>query len=121
MAIRDLYGDAIKLLSSLVSVKVFPDFVPENYTDPAIVMVNVAQPSNRVVKEGIKTGKYGVFKLSVVASSSDDVLSILNELESLDNTCHDDFQMIRMDTDFIEPKAPGQPVRRAFVTFTAYP
>lgn len=121
MAIRDIYGDAIKLLSSLVSVKVYPDFVPESEVNPAIAMVNIAQPSDRVVKEGKKTGKYGVFKLSVVATSSDDVLSILNELESFDNTCHENFQMIRLDTDFIESKEPGQPVRRAFVTFTAYP
>jgi len=120
---QDIFGDAITLLATLLNpIKVFPDFVPESYTDPAVAVVNVSQPFNRVVKEGDKTGKHGVFRLSVVASDNSDVISILGTLEDLDNTCQaPKFQRIRLDTDFIEPLEPGQPVRRAFVTFTAYP
>ena len=120
---QDIFGDAIKLLATLIApVKVFPDYIPESYVEPAIAVVNLSQPFDRVVKEGKKTGKYGVFRLSVVANSSDDVISILESLESMDNTNHyPEFQLIRLDTDYIEPKEPGQPVRRAFVTFTTYP
>lgn len=120
---KDIFGDAIKLLGTLLApIKVFPDLIPESYQDPAVAVVNLSQPSDRVVKEGKKTGKYGVFRLSVVANANDDVISILDTLESLDNTRQGPtFQLIRLDVENIEPKEPGQPVRRAFVTFTAYP
>ena len=120
---KDIFGDAIKLLDSLTSARVFADMVPESYTDPAIAMVNISQPYDRVVKEGKKTGKYGVFKLSLVSSDNNALQSLIDELEGLDNTRHcPNFQMIRLDLDFIEPKVkPDQPVRRAFFTYTTYP
>ena len=118
---QDIFGNTIIMLSSALSVRVFPDFVPESYTDPAVAVVNIANPFKRTVKEGIKTCRTGVFKLSVVAESNADVKSIIDELEALDNTVQSPyFQRIRLELDFIEPKEPGQPVRRAFVTLTVY-
>ena len=120
---QDIFGDAIKLLDSLTSVKVFADMVPESYDDTAIALVNLSNPFDRVVKEGKKTGKHGIFRLSLVSSSNSELSSVISELEDLDNTCHAPFfQRIRMDLDFIEAKVtPDQPVRRAFLTYTTYP
>lgn len=120
---QDIFGNAINLLKELVSVPVYPDAIPESETNTAIAMVNISQPFKRVVKEGKKTGKHGVFKLSLVSSSNSELQSLISELEGLDNTRHPPrFQLIRLDTDFIEPKAElDQPVRRAFMTYTTYP
>ena len=109
----------ITLLNTSLSVPVYSDFVPESVTDPAVAINNVSNPFSRVI-EGTKYGRSGIWRVTVVAKSTSDVESIIEELEALDNARNTDFQKIQVWHVNTESKEPNQTYRRAFVDVQVY-
>ena len=81
------------MLSSLASCDVYRDFVPEGATLPAISFVDITHAFSRVL-DGSKTNKYSTWRLSLIVENSTDMLTLVNELETIDNTSTDKFQRI---------------------------
>lgn len=107
------------LTSTLPGVTVHSDFVPETELNPAVAYSNVAFNHNRVL-EGEKVAKWSVWRVQVVADDTSSVESIIDSLETLDNTENEDFQKILVQTINIEAKEPNQTYRRAFVDVSVY-
>lgn len=108
------------LVSALPGITVYSDFVPETETNPAVALTNVAFDEAGRVLEGEIVGKWSTWRVQVVASATSDVESIIEGLESVDNTKNADFQRIFVRVVNIESKAPNQPYRRAFVDVRVY-
>lgn len=107
------------LLTSAVDVKVYPDSIPESASVPAISYFNIGYSSSRNT-EGRKTKQYESWRVIVEASSSDDLTTIINQLEALDNTSNSDFSKIYSKLNQIEPKDVDALHRRAFIDVTLY-
>jgi len=81
------------LISSAVSCDVYRDFVPEGIALPAISFVDITHAFNRVL-DGSKTNKFDTWRLSLIAENSTDMQTLVNEIETIDNTSTDGFQRI---------------------------
>lgn len=108
------------LVSALPGIKVYSDFVPETENNPAVALINVAYDNAGRVLEGEKVGHWSTWRVQVVASATSDVESIIELLESLDNTKNNDFQKVFVQLVNIESRQPTQPYRRAFVDVRVY-
>lgn len=106
------------LKANLVGVGVYSSVVPENAPVPAIAAHNVAFVSGRVL-DGTKTGKWSQWRVTVVAAPAS-LQSVIDQLESLDNTVNTHFQRMFVDLTLIEPKISTEPYQRAFVDIKLY-
>lgn len=108
------------LVNVLPGVTVYDSFVPETETNPAVALTNVSYDNAGRVLEGEKVGHWSTWRVQVVASATSDVESIIELLESLDNTKNNDFQKVFVQLVNIESRQPNQPYRRAFVDVRVY-
>lgn len=108
------------IVTAIAPHKVYSDFVPETETNPAVALINVAYDNAGRVLEGEKVGHWSTWRVQVVASATSDVESIIELLESLDNTKNNDFQKVFVQLVNIESRQPNQPYRRAFVDVRVY-
>lgn len=89
------------LLSGL-GLSVYPDYIPQNMTLPALSYTFVATANNRTLV-GAKSGKHFVYRLQLAANNVADLEILENTIETLDNTNNVDFQRILVDP--LEPVA----------------
>lgn len=108
------------LLKNGLTVEVYNDVIPESASLPAVAVTNISNVSDRVI-EGRKVRRVHVYRVTASAYTTDDLEAILAELELLDNSSNNDFQRIFSQLVLREPKAPEEPVRRAFYDLTLYP
>lgn len=113
------HAEIFKLLNDNLTVKVYPDAVPESAPLPAVSYVNLAYNRDRVI-QGRARGKGSVWRVTVVATALSEVESVLDELTLLDNTNNADFQRIFVEPVNVEAKIPESPYRRAFVDLRVY-
>lgn len=111
--------DVVQLLKSTLTCDVFTGQIPESQTDPAIVVMNVANPFSRSLS-GRKVQKSTVWRITVVAKYQVDVESIINELDEMDNSTTTVFQKIFTNLVQTEVGLTEQPYRRAFFDLTVY-
>jgi hypothetical protein len=81
------------MLSTFLPCPVYRDFVPENETSPAVSFIDVSHTFNRVL-DGSKSGRKSTWRVSVVASTSSEISTLVNLIETLDNTVTDEFQRV---------------------------
>ena len=81
------------LLSSIASCDVYRDFVPEGVNLPAISFVDITHAFSRIL-DGSKTNKYCTWRLSLICENSEDMGTLVNQIETIDNTSTDEFQRI---------------------------
>jgi len=74
-------------------VDVWPDFVPEDATLPAISYVQISDKFNRVL-EGSKSAKSDTWRLSLVCNDLEELEQLVNLVETIDNTVKDGYQRI---------------------------
>lgn len=111
--------DVIDMLKGL-GLTVHDSFVPETQTSPAVALSNVAYDNAGRVLEGEKVGIWSTWRVQVVAAATSDVESIVESLESLDNTSNANFQRVFVQLINEEDRQPNQPYRRAFVDVRVY-
>lgn len=109
----------VTLLKDKLSCDVFSGQIPESQTDPAVVVINVANPFSRTLS-GKKVQTSSVWRVTVVAERQSDVESILDELEDMDNSTSVEFQKIFTNLVQTELGLTEQPYRRAFYDLTVY-
>lgn len=98
---------------------VYSDYIPEGVTVPAVAVTNITNGHNRAI-EGVKYGGSSMWRVTVVARRTNDVESIVESIEKLDNTKNADFQKIKAWLVTFEPRDPLQKSRRAFVDVQVY-
>jgi len=81
------------LLSAIASCDVYRDFVPEGVNLPAISFVDITHAFSRIL-DGSKTNKYCTWRLSLICENSEDMGTLVNQIETIDNTSTDEFQRI---------------------------
>ena len=109
----------VTLLKDKLSCDVFSGQIPESQTDPAVVVINVANPFSRTLS-GKKVQTSSIWRVTVVAERQSDVESILDELEDMDNSTSVEFQKIFTNLVQTELGLTEQPYRRAFYDLTVY-
>ena len=100
-------------------ITVYTGTVPEGVDKPCVSVSMVSNSDVRVIK-GSKHGNNQVYRVTVFAPLESQIQSILDTLETLDNTVNDDFQRIFGQWILTESKQPGQVLARAFYDLTLY-
>ena len=100
-------------------ITVYTGTVPEGVDKPCVSMSMVSNSDVRVIK-GSKHGNTQVYRVTVFAPLESQIDTILDTLETLDNTVNDDFQRIFGQWILTESKQPGQVLARAFYDLTLY-
>ncbi len=111
-------SDLISYLKASLTVEVYSSVVPEQAVTPAVALSNVAFESDRVLS-GDKTKRLSRWRVVVVAKPND-LQSVIDELESIDNTSNDVFRKVFAQLQIIEDKDPIDVHQRAFVDITVY-
>jgi len=109
----------VALLKDKLTCDVFTGQIPESQTDPAVVVINVANPFSRTLS-GKKVETSSVWRITVVAERQSDVESIIDELEDMDNSTSVEYQKIFTNLVQTELGLTEQPYRRAFYDLTVY-
>jgi len=104
----------MSLLETVINVPVYQDEIPESYTGSAVAVTVLSPDYNRVLS-GDVSGRTDTFRVAVVAQHDNDVKSIVENLETLDNTRNSDFARIYSRLVNWEQRGSNQPYRRAFV------
>jgi len=107
------------LKAALPGIGVYSGVIPSNAPLPAVAVYNVAHSSSRVLS-GDKTKRYSNWRLTLVARPQD-LQSLIDAVELLDNTTNQYFQKLFVQLTLEEPKAQSEPNQRAFVDVTVYP
>lgn len=100
-------------------ITVYTGTVPEGVDKPCVGVSMVSNSDVRVIK-GSKHGNTQVYRVTVFAPLESQIDTILDTLETLDNTVNDDFQRIFGQWILTESKQPGQVLARAFYDLTLY-
>ena len=100
-------------------ITVYTGVIPEGVTKPCVSVSMVSNSDNRVIK-GSKYGNSQVYRVTVFAPTEAEIETILDTLETLDNTKSSDFQRIFGQWILTESKQPGQVLSRAFYDLTLY-
>ena len=100
-------------------ITVYTGTVPEGVDKPCVSVSMVSNSDVRVIK-GSKHGNTQVYRVTVFAPLESQIDTILDTLETLDNTVNDDFQRIFGQWILTESKQPGQVLARAFYDLTLY-
>ena len=100
-------------------ITVYTGTVPEGVDKPCVSVSTVSNSDVRVIK-GSKHGNTQVYRVTVFAPLESQIDTILDTLETLDNTVNDDFQRIFGQWILTESKQPGQVLARAFYDLTLY-
>lgn len=100
-------------------ITVYTGTVPEGVTKPCVSVSMVSNSDNRVIS-GKKYGNAQVYRVTIFAPTESQIDTILETLETLDNTVNADFQRIFGQWILTEPKQPGQALARAFYDLTLY-
>ena len=111
--------NVLKLIRDTVTSSVHQDLVPEGVTEPACAVSFISVDETRVLSGDIG-GTTNTFRVAVVASDDNDVKSIVETLETLDNTRNTDFSRIFSRLINWEARESNQPYRRAFVDVRVY-
>ena len=93
--------------------------VPAGVVKPCVGVSMVSNSDVRVIK-GSKHGNTQVYRVTVFAPLESQIDTILDTLETLDNTVNDNFQRIFGQWILTESKQPGQVLARAFYDLTLY-
>ena len=104
--------------SGTTGIGVFDSVIPESEPVPAIAVYNVAFVSDRILT-GEKTKKWSQWRITAVATKAT-LQSVIEQLESLDNTTNQYFRKLYVDLVQIEPKQPSEPHQRAFLDVRVY-
>ena len=111
--------DVINLLKNGLDCKVYTGQIPETQTNPAVLLVNIANPFTRTLS-GKKIQKYTTWRVTVVAKEQSQAESIMAQLEALDASCDEVYQRIfsnLVHTDFGKNE---EPYRKAFYDLTLH-
>ena len=100
-------------------ITVYTGTVPEGVDKPCVSVSMVSNSDVRVIK-GSKHGNTQVYRVTVFAPLESQIDTILDTLETLDNTKNADFQRIFGQWILTEAKQPGQVLARAFYDLTVY-
>ena len=100
-------------------ITVYSGTVPEGVTKPCVGVSMASNADNRVIA-GQKYGNSKVYRVTVFAPSESQIDTILDTLETLDNTKNADFQRVFGQWILTEAKQPGQVLARAFYDLTVY-
>ena len=100
-------------------ITVYTGTVPEGVTKPCVGVSMVANSDDRVL-DGSKHGNAQTYRVTVFAPLESQIDTILDTLETLDNTVNADFQRIFGQWILTESKQPGQVLARAFYDLTLY-
>lgn len=100
-------------------VTVYTDFVPEVTSKPSVLITEIANTSSRVLS-GAKFGPVITRRVAVYTTDDDDLKSLLEILENLDNTNNNDFQRIFSEYVLTESKQPNQKKTRSFYDLILY-
>ena len=100
-------------------ITVYTGTVPEGVDKPCVSVSMVGNSDVRVIK-GSKHGNTQVYRVTVFAPLESQIDTILDTLETLDNTKNADFQRIFGQWILTEAKQPGQVLARAFYDLTVY-
>lgn len=100
-------------------VTVYTDFVPEKTSKPSVLVTEIANTSSRVLS-GTKFGLVTTWRVAVYTTDGDDLQSLLEILEDLDDTSNNDFQRIFSDYVLTESKQPNQTKTRSFYDLNLY-
>jgi len=100
-------------------ITVYTGTVPEGVDKPCVSVSMVSNSDVRVIK-GSKHGNTQVYRVTVFAPLESQIDTILDTLETLDNTVNDNFQRIFGQWILTESKQPGQVLARAFYDLTLY-
>ena len=100
-------------------ITIYTGTVPEGVDKPCVQVSMVSNTDNRVIA-GQKYGNTQVYRVTVFAPIQSQIQSILDTLETLDNTKNADFQRIFGQWILTEAKQPGQVLARAFYDLTVY-
>ena len=113
--------ELISLLKTTLGsgITVYTGVIPEGVTKPCVSVSMVSNSDNRVIK-GRKYGNSQVYRVTVFAPTEAEIETILDTLETLDNTKNSDFQRIFGQWILTESKQPGQVLSRAFYDLTLY-
>ena len=113
--------EVISLLKTALGsgITVYTGVIPEGVTKPCVSVSMVSNSDNRVIK-GSKYGNSQVYRVTVFAPLESQIDTILDTLETLDNTVNADFQRIFGQWILTEAKQPGQVLARAFYDLTVY-
>ncbi len=100
-------------------ITVYTGAIPEGVDKPCVQVGMVNNADNRVIS-GQKYGNAQVYRVTVFAPIQSQIDTILDTLETLDNTKNADFQRIFGQWILTEAKQPGQVLARAFYDLTVY-
>ena len=100
-------------------ITVYTGAIPEGVDKPCVQVGMVNNADNRVIS-GQKYGNAQVYRVTVFAPIQSQIDTILDTLETLDNTVNADFQRIFGQWILTEAKQPGQVLARAFYDLTVY-
>lgn len=100
-------------------ITVYTGAIPEGVDKPCVQVSMVSNADNRVIT-GQKHGNTQVYRVTVFAPLESQIDTILDTLETLDNTVNADFQRIFGQWILTESKQPGQVLARAFYDLTLY-
>lgn len=100
-------------------ITVYSGTIPEGVTKPCVGVSMVSNSDVRVIK-GSKHGNAQVYRVTIFAPTESQIDTILDTLETLDNTKNADFQRIFGQWILTESKQPGQVLGRAFYDLTLY-
>ncbi len=108
------------LLRDTFGLKVYLDFVPESAEKPAVSWVHISDSSARLL-DGDKTGPSNTIRVSVVATSIEDISNYVNIGEAVDNTSNADFTNIFVLNTIIASKDDtDSSYRQAFIDYQLY-
>ena len=115
----NIVSSIFALLTATLTVKAYPDVVPESAELPAVSFVNIANPKGRAM-DGVSQGRSSHWRVTVVANDFTGLGSIIESLEDLDNTSQHGFANIYSELVLIEPKDERALYHRAFIDLTLY-
>lgn len=113
------FGKFFTLLSDTVDVGVYPDLVPEGASLPAVSYTHIGLKSERVLS-GKKTGFANSWRVSISATSINELVTVYNQISGLDNQSIGGYRRIFTSYQEIASKESGIEVRQAFIDLDTY-
>lgn len=107
------------ILSALSNVKVYADLVPEKSSLPAIAFTHIANNNNRTLN-GEKSATWDTWRASIIAKTKSECDTIVNQLNTLDNTSNSHFKNIFLILEGSVPVSPDDRTVTSFVDFKTY-
>lgn len=108
------------LKTKLTTIDIYNQAPPETCTKPCLQVTDVANNNDRT-REGNKTKKSLVRRITIYAESDASLSSVLDSIEALDNTKDETFQRIFSQYVLTESRQPDVNYVRAFYDLTLYP